>query len=404
MKMELFLWEHKRLWRRKTTQISVFLCMVYLVVFGCILSYQWFTFGSSAGYDSFSNRFDGYAHIRAMQRHARKFGGELTDESLQEMVRDYQRASAAGDDQALDNTDWQGINSWLVTLYPELKDLTDPRLMISYVDPGKLTDLYGRRQKRLEEFLEVANQTGREREYLLAMNGKVEIPFSCKWREGWGMILTSVVSDMGTFMALFLAISLSPVFAGEWHNRTGPLLLATKRGWRETALAKIGSSFAFAGEMFLMLTVGSVLFQVIFLGTEGWDMPIQIIKMIAVAPLNMLQAEIYGYAFALLGGIGFAGVVMLLSSLVKSGFSALILSLAAVYVPVIVSEFLPFQVQKAMDLLPLVGSSADVFRTNTFCIFGRYIWSPYLLISVPVLIGLVCVPFAARRWARRMRT
>ena len=95
---------------------------------------------------------------------------------------------------------------------------------------------------------------------------------------------------------------------------------------------------------------------------------------------------------------------MLLSSLVKSGFSALILSLAAVYVPVIDSEFLPFQVQKAMDLLPLVGSSADVFRTNTFCIFGRYIWSPYLLISVPVLIGLVCVPFAARRWARRMRT
>lgn len=402
--MELFLWEHKRLWRRKSTRISVFLCMLYLLVFGCILGYQWFTFGSSTGYDSFSNRFDGYTHIRAMQRHAREFGGELTDESLQEMVRDYQQASAAGDDRALDNTDWQSINSWLSTLYPELRDLTDPRLMISYVDPRALTGLYQRRQEKLEEFLEASNQTGEEGAYLLAMNEKVKIPFSYFWREGWGMILTSVVSDMGTFMALFMAISLSSVFAGEWHNRTGPLLLTTKRGWSETARAKIGSSLVFAGEMFLMLTAGSVLFQVIFLGTEGWDMPIQNIKMIAVAPLNMLQAEIYGYAFALLGGIGFAGGVMLLSALVKSNFAALILSLGAVYVPVMISRFLPFQVQKAMDLLPLVGSSVDVFRTNTFCIFGKYIWSPYLLISVPVLIGLVCVPFAVGRWARRMRT
>ena len=96
--MELFLWEHKRLWKRKSTQISVFLCLVYVVVFGCILSYQWFTFGSRDGYSSFSNRFDGYTNIRASQQYAEKFGKELTDESLQEMVRDYQMVLASGDD------------------------------------------------------------------------------------------------------------------------------------------------------------------------------------------------------------------------------------------------------------------------------------------------------------------
>ena len=47
--MELFLWEHKRLWKRKSTQISVLLCLLYVVVFGSILSYQWFTFGSRTG-------------------------------------------------------------------------------------------------------------------------------------------------------------------------------------------------------------------------------------------------------------------------------------------------------------------------------------------------------------------
>ena len=38
--MELFLLEHKKLWRKTSTKISVFLCFLYLVVFGSILSFQ----------------------------------------------------------------------------------------------------------------------------------------------------------------------------------------------------------------------------------------------------------------------------------------------------------------------------------------------------------------------------
>ena len=53
------------------------------------------------------------------------------------------------------------------------------------------------------------------------------------------------------------------------------------------------------------------------MGTAGWDMPIQNIKLIAVAPMNMLQAEIYEYAFVLLGAKGFAGIVMFISAAVK---------------------------------------------------------------------------------------
>ena len=37
--MELFLLEHKKLWSRAGTKISVFLCFVFLVVFGSILSF-----------------------------------------------------------------------------------------------------------------------------------------------------------------------------------------------------------------------------------------------------------------------------------------------------------------------------------------------------------------------------
>lgn len=402
--MELFLLEHKKLWRKMSTRVSVILCFIYVVVFGSILSFQWFSFGSSDGYTTaFGNNFDGYRVIRDSQEYSLRFGGVLTDESIQQMVRDYQRMRLADEDAVLETTDRYLINSWLGSLYPELENADIYKTMMSYVDSEKLTGFYERRQATIEDFLEINNQTGAERAYLLQMNNKVTKPFRYEWAEGWSQLLGSIVADMGIVMALFLAITLSPLFAGEWHDNTSSLVLTTKNGWNRIACAKIGAGLLFTVEFFAILTVGNVVSQIFFLGTAGWDMPIQLIKLIAIAPLNMLQAEIYEYAFALLGAIGFAGVVMLLSARIRSNVLALLFSLAVVYSPMMIAEYLPYGVQKALDLIPLAGSATDIFRTNTFHILGKYIWSPYLLITVPVLIGVLCIPFAVKGWARRSK-
>ena len=94
---------------------------------------------------------------------------------------------------------------------------------------------------------------------------------------------------------------------------------------------------------------------------------------------------------------------MYISAKVKNNVLALLLSLTAAYGPMMVAQYLPYEMQKALDLLPLVGSGADVFRTNTFHVFGTYIWSPYLLITIPVLIGICCMPFAIKNWSRRLK-
>lgn len=402
--MELFLLEHKKLWRKTSTKISVFLCFLYLVVFGSILSFQWFSFGSSDDYTSaFGNNFDGYDMIRKSQKYSLMFGGELTDQSLQKMVGDYQDIGAAGVDRELEKTDMHIINSWLGTLYPELLDTGSYKTMMNYVELEKLTGFYERRQNIIEDFLENNGQNGDEKEYLLQINAKVKEPFRYEWTEGWSNLLGSIVPDMGVVMALFLAIVLSSLFAGEWYNNTSSLLLTTKNGWKKIAFAKIGVGLSFTAEFFAILTAGNLVSQIFFLGTAGWDMPIQTIKLIAIAPMNMLQAEIYEYAFVFLGVIGFAGVVMFISTKTRSNVLALLFSLAVVYGPMMIAEYLPYGVQKALDLIPLVGSGADIFRTNTFCIFGKYVWSPYLLIAVPVLVGVLCLPFAVKSWSRRLR-
>lgn len=402
--MELFLLEHKKLWRKTSTRISVLLCFIYVVIFGNIFSFQWFSFGSSDDYTSaFGNNFDGYSVIRDSQEYSLKFGGELTAENLQRLVRDYQKMEAAGMETELDKTDWQNINSWLETLYPELRDTGKNKTMICYVDPEKLTDFYERRQKAVQTFLENSGQIGAEKQYLLQMDSKVNEPYRYEWVKGWSVLLGEQVADIGTVMALFLAIILSSLFAGEWRDNTSSLVLTTKNGWNKIALAKIYTGLLFTMEFFAIFTVGNIVSQIFFLGTAGWDMPVQLIKLISIAPMNMLQAEAYEYAFIFLGAIGYAGVVMFISAKMRSNVLALLFSLSVVYGPMMIAEYLPYGIQKILDLIPLAGSAADIFRTNTFHIFGKYIWSPYLLITVPVLIGALCIPLAVNGWSKRLR-
>ena len=55
-------------------------------------------------------------------------------------------------EEELEKTDWQIVNSWLGTLYPELRDTSNYKTMISYVDPDKLTGFYEEDSRCLMSF------------------------------------------------------------------------------------------------------------------------------------------------------------------------------------------------------------------------------------------------------------
>lgn len=399
--MELFLAEHKKMWKKRSTRICALLCFAYIFIAVNILSFQWISFGSYK--EGFGNHFDGYSQIRNKQAYGEKWKGELTDQVLQQMIKDYQRMLKNEEMDSVWAADWSNINNWLRTLYPELMAKNSYELMIDYIDPHQITGFYERRQEKIEEFLDNNGQTGDEKAFLLQMNSKVKIPFSYEWSEGWNFILCAVIPNTETVIEIFIAIVLSTIFAGEWHDNTSTLILTTKKGWRELAYAKIWTGISFVFEMFPVLLLGNIVTQIFFLGTHGWNMPVQFIKMLAVAPLNMLQTEVYQYIYILLGAIGFAGEIMLVSSIVKNNFISVLIGIALLYLPSVISGYLPMWAQKGLDLLPLAGDSLDIFRTNTFHIFGKYVWSPYLLIAVPVLIGVLCMPFTVKCWSRRLR-
>lgn len=402
--MELLKLEHKKLWRRKSVQIGVLLCFLYIVIFGGLLSYQWFQFGSPNDFtSSFGNNFDGYTNIREKQEYAKQWEGALTEETLQAMVKDYQERVQTGNISDYEMTDWVSLNSLIQTLWPELEEADNPYIMLNYVDPSKLTDFEVRRENAVKSFLELNGQTETEREYFLNMDANIDMPLQYRWTEGWSFVTADYIPGCGVVFAIFLAIAIAPVFCGEWHNNTRSLITTTKYGWNKIAVTKVLVSFLFTLELYTIIIFSSILLQTIFLGTEGADMPIQCIKILAIAPWTVLQAEIYEYGYLLLASFGYTGIVLLCSALAKTNYLSIIISLAIVFVPMAISQFFPLWGQKALDLIPFVGSSTDIFRTNTYHLFGYTIWSPYLLITVPIILGLICLPIAVRSWARRAK-
>lgn len=396
--MELFFAEHKKLWSRNNVRISVLLCFIYIVIFGGILQYQWFSLGSSK--DVTGNHFDGYEYIRLRQQYSEKYGLKLTDETLADMASDYQRAGKAGDDDELKKTDWSVISSWLKFLYPELQQSDTYQLMLGYVDTEALTDLYGRRQRAIEDYMDASGIEGKEKDYLLSLNEKIDTPFSYVWTEGWRTVLGHMLPDFGMMLAIVIVISLAPLFSGEWHDRTGAMILTMKQGWKKDAKAKLAVGLCFSVELFLLIAIPSIIVQIVYLNTMGWDTPIQCIKMIAIAPMNMLQAEIYEYLYTLIGIMGFAGLVMLVSSLSKNDLLSIVGGFAMLLLPMIISEYLPYTMQLIVSLIPLAGDAADIFRMNTLNIFGKPVWLPYLELITPVLFVILCIPITAGRWAR----
>lgn len=404
--MELFALEHKRLWRSTRVWLCVLLCFLYSVVWGSLIWYQWLGFGSqNDSTDQHDNNFDGYSAIRGFQEQFSQFGDYWTDETIQKIVAEYQSYDIYEKPGLQSMGDWVLAYECLDRFYPELEDQENQRYqpLILYADTTKITDFYAHRADVLEFTLEVTKQnnglTEADKQMFLDMDSQVETPWKYEWTQGWTNLNFS-----WSKLAPYLAIALAFLFSGEWHDSTAPLLHTTKQGWRKLARVKILSGFAFAMELYILIAGGKVLTHLVYFGTSGWDIPIQYDKLLAVAPWNMLQAELYQLAFGLIGVFGYAGLVMLMSALVKNNVLALVFSLAFVYVPDVLARYLPNWLKAVSQYLPLVGSSYEYLTYNVFHIFGLSIWSPWMMIMVPFLIGIVCIPFAIHGWARRQRT
>ena len=157
------------------------------------------------------------------------------------------------------------------------------------------------------------------------------------YNRAWWEIINS--ASLTILVMLVVCIGISPVFAGEYQSKCDSLLLSMRYGKSRLILAKLTSSFLFTTVVYwgcMGLFTGIYL---AVLGTDGWNLPVQALGENVSISYDLTSIQACGLVLAMgyVLTLGLAGVVLLLSSLMKNPYGVVITSVLFLCVPLFLS-------------------------------------------------------------------
>ena len=269
---QLLYFEWKKILDRKVNRIALLLGLM-LVIAGNLVLIQ------HEDLDYNGKELTGIAAISTQGEIEKALTPALDEEFLTTFLQEYQDQIADnpyGYDFALIHPK-SNLFSLIAKNYTEWNEYMDyETLSIIPTDGG--IGFYDRRMKKIESLLNAdytyGNYTESEKTYWLERAINIDTPFAWGNTMVWDIIWRSI--DMLVYQFFVIGICIAPVFAGECQNRTDTLLLTTKYGKNKALAAKILISLAFTVLYITLCGLIGFIMNVLLLGTEGWNLPIQL--------------------------------------------------------------------------------------------------------------------------------
>lgn len=211
------------------------------------------------------------------------------------------------------------------------------------------------------------------------------IGYSTGWECSLDVLLYSFL-----LWGCILIIIVAPVFSEEYTIHMDALILTGIHGRRKCTLAKIISAFliSIAGSV-LLLSICTLL-QLVVHGSAGWDCSVQLgeLGLFKYVPYEMNWLQCYGLAcLAWFGGmLVLTSIVLVVSALAKSSFSALVIAFVIYAVPLFLPwNILPESLEFWGYLLPITQMQLiRLFRLDLFTL-GSLTFPPVYL-AVPITV------------------
>lgn len=203
-----------------------------------------------------------------------------------------------------------------------------------------------------------------------------------------------------------LVIIVSPVFSEEYTIHMDALILTGIHGRKKCTLAKIISAFiiTIAGS-FLLLAVGTLLMIAVH-GSNGWDCSVQLgeLTYFSYVPYQMNWLQLYGLAcLAWFGGmLVLTSIVLVVSALAKSSFSALVIAFVIYALPMFLPwNILPESLELWGYLLPITQMQLiRLFRFNLLKL-GSLTFPPvYLAVPITVIVLVVGILWSKKGFSQ----
>lgn len=239
-----------------------------------------------------------------------------------------------------------------------------------------------------------------ERAYWTEKQDAVGEPLAYGYAGGWSDVLACL--GFFAFAMVAVCVALTPVFAGEYQDRTDAVLLSSRYGRSKLVAAKIIAALVFATAYFALATLIIMGAALAFFGAEGGDLPVQVLSLGIPYDLTIAEATWTAVGIAYLMTLGFAALTLLLSSKLRSQLAIFVACAALIFLTGMVPSGGNAVLLHALYLFPL-NALVDQVLFNALVSYevGPFVVDLVgLLVGVYALVLVVCVPLAARAFRR----
>lgn len=407
---ELVKFELKKIFTKKMNIIVFIVCLFLITILFGLSGIDFFAS------DELGNNYKGQEAINLRKEQIAQLKGTLTNERITEEIKDLQDLRKNPDNLVVNS---YGEEDFSKKIYNEY---LDNRLNLlaninkvyagynsSYIDEILKVDLentenfYTLRQNVIKESLNQdysgKTYTDKEKDFWIEKSSKVETPFEYDFYYGWSNTFNSYQMTVVTIIAV--CICLSSIFSGEYQSGADNIILTSKYGKSKAITAKIIASIIFATIVFviyLIFSVGSVL---LMFGTDGWNLPIQIMNILSVYPLTFLEAFLYNVVISYAILLGMVGLTLFLSSKLKGSIAVFIIDIAIIMIPSFFRITSPFGLWNKTLLLMPYNSIFNNFSKIVSYQFGNIVIDLPLMTILTYLVVMFITFILARRIFRK---
>ncbi len=254
-------------------------------------------------------------------------------------------------------------------------------------------EMYERHTADLEESWKECLLTEAEKEYWRRQEAALPRPLTYEYDETYVQLL-DILYAISIPIFLYMAICLSGVFAEEHSRRTDQVILSSRFGKQPLYLAKIFAGLSFAAVSALIFSAVLIGTAIAVYGADGFSAAVQLTRPEYSGHLSVGMAALLGYGVLLAASVLTAGIVLLLSQLLRSSTASLALTAAGIICTMFVK--IPDQYRifgQLWDYLPFNFAAVwNILDVRLVSVFGKLFQSWQI---VPVCYLLVTALLAA---------
>lgn len=263
------------------------------------------------------------------------------------------------------------------------------------------TYVYEKRKENIYLYLEDSFLTDNEIKFWKDNYEKLDKPFTYYYHDAYQILLDSF-QTISIILFAFVSIVLSGVFANERQLKTEPIILASKKGKKETFMAKILAGITVSVSVSLILSI--ILFSLClgYYTPEGFDYSLTVYFNAATYDISIGEACIIAYLIMQIALVLFSVFVMTLSEVLKNSVAALSVSMLLVILGGMISIPQSFRaIGQIWDWLPISYLAIwNMFDERTLPIFGKCILSWQIVPIIYIILSILLAFFTGYKYKK----